>query len=528
MSIIINSNFLRGVKMVGGQRPPTILTPLIEKFTQLLAISQLELSKYLCHCSFFLFLAVLSAGPLLSQSTVMDQLKVLDQEIKDSLQFNGSLLVADGDHILWQSHSGLANRELQVPVNANTKFRIASISKMMVSYAIYVLKSQKIIDLEQKIGEFLPELKPEIREKVRVEDLLLHRAGLIRDVKLVSEKSASDFISEEEILRLLNQTDLMFAPGTARSYSNVGYTLLGMLLARVNNSSFDQAIKDILLDPLKMKNTGHEVFDQIIEHRASGYDRVGSKVWKAKHEDKSWVLGAGSIYSTAADLLKFSLEVQKGSLLTTESHQEYLKDLGNFQTSGGWVTWTYRSKFADGPQEGQVLMHGGSCPGFRSSLTIFLEHGISVIALSNEAPMESSLLYNKLGNIALGFPKEDLYVPNVQKILPLVMAGDLEKANEVYQMQLEALPNNEKIKPAQLNDYGYMLAEHKQIEPALNVFYFAIQLFPNNANAYDSLGEALIQAGRIEEGISMYKRSLELQAENEGARQMIKKYSGKN
>jgi len=452
-------------------------------------------------------------------------LEKLAREMSDSLAFEGVMMVAERGRELLTFTEGMASHEFSVLNRRETKFRIASITKMMTSYAIFILKSQKKLALDQPISSFFPELKEDITAKVTVEHLLKHRSGLLRDFEVLSEKSTTGLTSPKELIALLNNTELAYEPGTSYSYSNVGYTLLGLIISEIMQQPYGEAMHTLLFAPLGMQFTGHEVFDAIVENKATGYDRLYNEIVKAKSGYSSHVLGAGSLYSNAPDLLKFSEEIQQGSLLSKEDREWYLKDDGSFQTAGGWVTWQYGSRLEGSPENGQIIMHGGSTSGYRSVIAIFLNHGITVIALSNQTPMSYSLYYNKLGNATLGYPKEEVREPQLEKLLPFILEGNLETAEHVYQQNLIKEPNTEKIKPSEINSYGYSFLEHARTKDALKIFRFAIRLFPENANAYDSLGEALLKDNQIEEAVAMYEKSLELNPENQGAVEVLKRLS---
>jgi CubicO group peptidase (beta-lactamase class C family) len=468
-----------------------------------------------------LFLLFFNVSNLLNaQDSRIAKLEKLAQEMSDSLSFKGVIMVAEGVNELMTYTDGKASHEFNVPHNKETKFRIASITKMMTSYAIFILKSKQKLNLDQPISSFFPEIKKDITSKVTVRHLLKHRSGLVRDFSMLSEEVDLRYHKSGELIALLNNTELAFEPGTSYAYSNVGYTLLGLIISRIMELPYGEAMQRLIFDPLNMNSTGHEVFDDIIEHKATGYDRLYDELVKAKSGFSSNVLGAGSLYSNAPDLLKFSEEIQKGSLLAKEDLDLYLKDNGNFQTEGGWVTWEYGK--GSGKNK-QVIMHGGSKPGYRSVIAIFLTDEITVIALTNHTPMNISLYYNNLGNAALGDEKDYVLQPQLEKLMPFILEGKFDIAEKMYLQNLSGVQGIEKIKPSEINSYGYIFLEHGRTEEAIKIFQFAILLFPDNANAYDSLGEGLFKNGEIEESISMYKKSLELNPDNQGAKEFLKR-----
>ena len=470
------------------------------------------------------FIAFQLNGVARAQTRDLSSFGPLLQQIKDSLQFSGVLLVANNDRTLLSYSNGYASLENQTKHSvSNTKFRLASISKTMVSYVIYILKSQGRLAMDDKITKYLKELDEEIYGQITIEQLIQHKSGIIRALKNITKKNTYEPISPIEIFYELNQAELMFPPGTQRSYSNVGYSLLAILIERITGMDFYNAIRNILFDPLKMFNTNHEIDYEVISNIAQGYNLVGDKIFRSRLGSKSWILGAGSIYSTATDLLRFSKEVQKGTLLDSLSHTQYLKDLGNYTTHGGWTTYGYGAKLANAPKKGRLIMHGGVSPGYRSDMHIFLDHGITLICLSNQAPLPISILYNKIGNVALGYEPEQVLEPQLTKLFPDIEIGNITDAILKYNRATEESDSIEKIKHHEVNNLGYLLLETNNVASAVNVFKFGVTLFPENANLYDSLGEALALKRDFANALKAYQKSISLDSTNVVGKRAIRK-----
>ncbi|TJY31595.1 serine hydrolase domain-containing protein [Pontimicrobium aquaticum] len=461
---------------------------------------------------------------LYAQDNRKQDLNDLAEKFKDSLDYSGVFLVADDTSVLLEKAYGYANMEHSVKNKIDTKFRIASISKMFVSYAIFILADNKEIDFNESIEKYFPLLKRELSEKITIKHLLSHSSGLIRDIDNISSKSFHENYTEEEFITILNSTNLQSTPGKRSSYSNVGFSLLGRIIEKVTKKNFNEAMSQLIFKPLKLKNTGHEIEGHIITDLANGYNAIGEELFKSSHENKSHVFAAGSMYSSAHDLLLFAKEVLRGSLISNETRKLYLKTKG-YSTFSGWVTWNYSSNLNNQTSSGQFLMHGGSCPGYRATIGIFLEAKTVVIGLSNKAPINTSLIYNKLGNIAVGLEPEELFKPNLSKLTTNILDGKFESTIEKYDKLLKSNPNNEKLKIDELNTMGYLYLEYNKTKEAINFFKFATMLFPKNSNAFDSLGEALIRDGKESEAIKMYEKSLKLNPKNENAKAVIRQYN---
>ena len=458
-----------------------------------------------------------------AQDIRLQNLLATFEAIQDSLGFNGTIVTTQSDSMYFIGHAGYANKEFQIPVTAETKFRIASVSKPIISYAIYLLADQGKIDLNTHISNYLPELAEELAEQITIEHLIKHRSGLITDFKVIENGNSLMNYDKKDILRLINQSTLQSVPGEHYSYSNTGYTLLALIIENVQNQTLDESLKTLLFDPLGMNSTGHEKAGEVYAHFASGYDKLGKVVYKSSYEDKSHVYGAGSLFSTASDLTKFASEVIHGRLLKQKFHTEYVKEVGGNKTGGGWITWKYESKLKQNSEQGQILYFAGSCPGFRSFIGVYLEHDIVVIGLMNQVPINTSFLNNALGNIMLGYEPEKMHTPTFQLLLSKILTEDLDEVKAYYELFLNDLPY-QPIKDYELNQIGYIFLDHHEIERAIRVFTFMTLIFPEKANAFDSLGEALIENGDIDEGLKAYATSLKLNPNNSNARVILERY----
>lgn len=471
-----------------------------------------------------IIIASLVSSFIHAQDARSENLSQTFEKIQDSLGFNGIIAATERDSLFFVKSAGFANMEFQVPVSSDTKFRIASLSKPIISYAIYILVDQGKINFKKNISTYIPNISKEIGDSVLVEHLINHTGGLIRDFDILHGGNASKHYTRDEIVDLINQSKLQSIPGDRYSYSNTGYTLLAMIIENVMDRSLNESLKMLLFTPLNMNATGHEERGVLYTNFSSGYDALGETILKSSYEDKSHVHGAGSLYSTVTDLSKFASEVIKGSLMSDETYAKYITDKGGNVAGGGWITWTYGSRLPGSPKNGQILYFSGSCPGYRSFMGIYLEHEIAVIGLMNKVPINTSLLNNKFGNIMLGYDPEEISKPAFQVFLPSILDGDLSEVKARYYTMISE-NSNSSITAQELNQTGYLLLSHGRISQAIKVFSFMTMIYPDNSNAFDSLGEALIANGDIEEGVEAYKKSLELNPANGNALAMLEQYS---
>ena len=454
---------------------------------------------------------------------IKNNLHLLANQLRDSLNYNGVLVVSDNGNPLLQKAFGYSNYEHQVKNDLDTKFRIASVSKMFTSYAIYILADKKLINLNSSITSLIPSLKDKFKD-ITVSQLILHTSGLTRSIDNLNGKTNHDFYTSEELISIINSTDLQSAPGKSFSYSNIGFSLLGIILENTTKKPYEKAMEDLVFNPLGLNNTGHEIEWGVEVNKADGYNMLGKSIYKANHENKSHVFAAGSLFSTTNDLLLFSKEVMNGTLLSTQGHEKYLKVVANNRTGGGWVSWGYKAKLEKEKSAGQLIMHGGSSSGFRAVICIFLDHKKIVIGLSNQPPINTSIIYNRFGNVALGLNIEPIHKPIIDDIISYVLKNEHQKALLKYKTLKDKYPNKQGIRTTDLNSLGYTYLGYHQFQKAVSVFKFASKLFPNDANIFDSYAEALFKSGNQKRAIEMYQKSLELNPKNDKAKKIVSKF----
>src|SRR5262245_54809126 len=219
--------------------------------------------------------------------------------------FSGAVLVAREGQAVFRGAFGHANREFAVPNSPDTKFRIGSVSKQFTAAAVLLLAQRGRLTLTDPIDKYLPEW-PAAWSKVTVHHLLSHTAGLPRlttravlDVSALSLGAPNEFRSVRDLFAPGEELQpLDSEPGARWSYSNVGYIVLGMLVAKVSGRSFCDFVEGEIFRPLRMTNSGCAESSAIIMKRASGYNRIEGALINAPYVDVSFTGGAGAFYST--------------------------------------------------------------------------------------------------------------------------------------------------------------------------------------------------------------------------------------
>lgn len=255
---------------------------------------------------------------LVSQAAAAD-LKKIDRYLQayyDTGKFQGSVLVAEKGKVVLRKGYGMANIELSVPNGPNTKFRLGSITKQFTAVLVLQQAAQGKVRLKAKIIEYLPEYPAGNGNRMTVEHLLTHQAGVpnYTTPEFMRKYSRQPF-SPVELARTFWEKDLDFDPGTKYAYSNSGYHVLGLLIEKVTGKSWEEALRENILKPAGMADTGYDRSEAILAQRAAGYQATPDGVQNAAFVEMSIPYSAGAMYSTVDDLYKWDRALYTEQLL---------------------------------------------------------------------------------------------------------------------------------------------------------------------------------------------------------------------
>ena len=321
--------------------------------------------------------------------------------------FNGTILVERDGRILFHRSFGLADRAFAVPARNDTRYRVASITKLFTAVIVLRLAERGLVDLEAPIGRYLPDWPGEGADRVRVHQLLNHTSGLAQFDRVQSlEQALNEGIGQYQrpqtpagLLRDCCGGPLARAPGTAFDYNNADYIALGRMIERLTGQSFEQALRSEILDPLELRDTGIARQAEIVPRLAPTY------YWRGDGEGwmndlpvyfENWN-AAGAAYADADDLLRFSRALFGGSLVAAESLDRMLTPgLDDY----GYGLWSY--SFGRGGRTHRVAKRPGSIMGANAVLYRLLDERATVILLANTNRADLDVFAQRVGEWLVG------------------------------------------------------------------------------------------------------------------------------
>lgn len=342
---------------------------------------------------------------LTKDSLVIEKVNSYLEEVLALENFSGSILVARDSTILIDKSIGMANYELLVPNNSKTKYRIASLSKAFAAALILQQVEKGKLKLEAKITDYLPYYPKKTGDIITLHHLLTHTSGIphyegVKD--FYNKYGQMQFYNPRDYMKVFWDLPLLFEPGTSHQYSSFGYFVLGVILQETTGKSYSTLLKENIIEPLGLQNTGIDDHVSILPNRASGYTNKDYTIYNSRYYDMSKSMATGDLYSNTRDLLYWSLGLSNNKILS----DKYTKLLFTPYISGyayGWSIKKHQSKDTTKKKEDLVYaVHSGTTRGFESYLNKFLNSGYTIVILSNMTGTKVSKINEEITKIIIG------------------------------------------------------------------------------------------------------------------------------
>ena len=301
----------------------------------------------------------------------------MDEVVRASFEadeFTGAVLVARDGEVLLDRGYGFANREWSVPNDGDTKFRLGSVTKQFTAVAIMLLNERGLVDLDAPVKTYLPDA-PAAWDGVTVRHLLTHTAG-VPNFTDFDDYGASKTLPAtiDSLIGRFRDRPLDFQPGEGWSYSNSGYILLTAIVEKASGKSYAEFVAETLFQPLGMADSGYDSHAAVLPRRASGYAPTARGIVNADYIDMSIPQGAGALYSTTRDLLKWEQGLFGGRLLTPASLALLTTPVRNQYAFGLAVTQAGGNT---------TIAHSGGIEGFNTHMAWDPDRRMTVIVLGN-------------------------------------------------------------------------------------------------------------------------------------------------
>jgi CubicO group peptidase (beta-lactamase class C family) len=375
---------------------------------------------------FFPLASAIASGRPRDPNSREKELERILKGLSDGESPGAAILVRENGQTSFQRGFGVRDLRTRRAIDSRTNFRLASCTKQFTAMAIMLLVHEGKLRYDEHLTDVLPEF-PDYGNAISLRNLLNHTSGLPDYESLMDQIPEGQVrwtknrqIQDAEVLALLEgQKGGKFAPGTQWSYSNSGYVVLGLVVAKVSGKPFEDFLQERIFAPLKMNHTLAYVRGKNeVPERAYGYSKEGDAFVETDQSSTSATLGDGGVYSNLEDLAKWDDALTRHTLLAANEMQPALipvrladgslprwasdpGDTNPLQSSlvsygFGWFLDDYRGH--------QRMWHYGDTIGFKTAIERFADGNLTIILLANRSDLDSETLALKMAKVFLSRP----------------------------------------------------------------------------------------------------------------------------
>ncbi len=401
--------------------------------------------------------------------------------------FTGHVVISHNGENIYYKQLGFADWKTKRPIDQNTLFNIGSLNKQFTAEIIHQLVAENKLWYNDKLSKYLDMYPEETGSKITIQQLLDMKAGLgdyLRNPKF-DELRFKDF-SLSDLIEIIKKEPLLFEPGTNQEYSNSGYVVLGAVIEKITNISYQKNINERIARPLKLENIYYTKAEKVAQMNRAYGTEINFDGNKISFDDIANSTPAGGIYTNINDLLKFTEAKLKGTLPS-------------------------KKKYGSGA-------FAGGTPFWNSTIYYNLENGYAFIVMANTGNIADDLTL-RIESIVKNQSYPPLELPFVTTLYKLINEKGIEyiKAN-VKQLAAQAgLDYDDRF----LNYFGYRFLNGNKTDIAISLFKINVELFPDVPNTYDSLAEAYLKSGDKKNALKYYKMVLQLNPNNKRVKETV-------
>ena len=474
----------------------------------------------------FLTIALVILGPLTSNAqeklNPKDTFTKIDNYLNSSVinGYSGSVLVAKDGEILLSKGYGWANRNKKIGNKPSTVFNIGSVTKQFTAAAILKLLELNKLNTSDKIEKYFPMASSD-KKDITIHQLLTHTSG-------VSPRTGGfryDEASKEQFLEEFFQAKLMYEPGTKHTYANANYILLAAIIEEVSQHDYESFLRENFWTPLQMNHTGYKSINFNSEQLSHGYYFHYTdgewKDWGTTQEhlpftNKHWYsIGKGDIYSTVEDLYTWNQALEKNKILNAET-KKLMETAYVSENEEKTSFYGYGWAIFNSSKNTKIVAHNGSNGIFFADFVRYLEEDVVVIVLSNIIlNQKSENAAWRIASMVLDDPYLSHPIPKntYELVFDFIRANPPEKANQLpeYIKTQTGTSLNDK---AVLNRIGIKQVSQKtNTNWGLALLKLNVNIFADDGNLWDSLGEAHYLTKDKNNAIKSFKKAIELKPE---------------
>ena len=362
--------------------------------------------------SFFLtgFLLLIVSADGFSQASAYQHVETADvdsifSEFKADMP-GCAVGVSDRGNLIFAKGYGSANLDYQIPIEPDSRFMIASISKQFAAASLLMLEQEGKLDLDEDLRTYIPEL-PEFEEPITARQVMHHTSGL-RDMfilLILADIGLDNTTTPEQTLELIGrQKRLNFKPNSQYTYNNTGFFLISVLVEKITGKTLREYADEHFFQPIGMASTHfHDDTGMVVPNRAESYRSI-SNGYGRFYRDNLDRVGARGLFTTIEDMALWD-----GNFIENKSH---LDNFTEKMTEAGVTVNGDTLDYAAGLRISRYKMletvgHGGSYMGFKTNYMQFPEQQLGIIVFCNLSSINPATYARQVADLYLKDPFEE-------------------------------------------------------------------------------------------------------------------------
>ncbi|MEO8168594.1 MAG: serine hydrolase, partial [bacterium] len=441
--------------------------------------------------------------------------------------FSGGLLIIRDGKKIFSKGFGWANKENNIPFTPSTLASIGSITKAFTSAAIMKLSEQGKLSIHDPLSKFFPKV-PADKAHITLHQLLTHSSGFHEFV----QQDGGDYekIETEEFLKRAFSEPLAFKPGEKAVYTNVGMSILGIVIEQVSGMSYESYLARNLFEPLGIHGIGYYSTQSHNDSIAHGYQN--GKDWGtipqhigAAGGGPYWNLKAnGGLEASLNDMFLWANALTNATILQDATIRQMFTAHTIEDGFAGKSSFGYGCNILTSKRNTKVIDNGGSNGIYFARLIRYPQEGVIFFLVTNESSINANMVLPNIAQLYFGGrieqdaiamkPRfENIQAEAIYNILDRTKTADLSNELEKHKIKVD----DDMV----LLEVGQRFLEEHKTDQALSLYQFYTRAFPTIIVAWNDLGDVYQMKGDKQEAIKCYTHALKLRPDNKRAKESL-------
>ncbi len=443
--------------------------------------------------------------------------------------FSGALLIIKDGRKIFSKGYGWANKEQKIPFTSSTLASIGSITKAFTATAIMRLAEEGKLSLSDPLQKFFSNA-PADKAAITIHQLLTHSSGFHEFL----QNDGGDFrkIDKEEFLKKAFSEPLAFKPGERAVYSNIGMSILAIIIEKISGTDYETYLKKHLFEPIGINRISYCYPALKTDTIAVGYQNGNKWGTNQQHYDAAgggpyWNLkGNGGLEASLNDIYLWANAFTNHTILHDTTIQKMFTAQIPEDGYNGKMFFGYGCNVSPTRRNTKLIDNGGSDDVYFARLVRLPQEGVVLYMVTNESSINTDMVLPNVshlyftGNIAQDAltMKPKFETPMAAKIY------DILKTTKTTDLGVELEKENIKVVDDQiLLEVGQKFMDERKADEALSLYRFYTKEFPNIVVAWNDMGDVYLMKDNKEEAKKCYEQALKLRPGNPRAIENLNK-----